>query len=78
LGSEFTVELWIQAFTAMINVEALTAFLAETHFMFLTDPDCLPVRMVSALHPIFSIFCSQFTPLESPNIYAGDGSIKKH
>jgi len=54
----------------MVNVETLTALLTETCFMFLTDPDCLPVRMISALQLIFSISCLQFTPLESPSIPA--------
>ena len=54
LVSELAVELWIDAVTAMVNIEALTALLTESHFMFLTDPNCLPVRMISTLHLAFS------------------------
>jgi hypothetical protein len=62
----------------MINVKALAAFLTESCFMFLTNPDGLPVRMVSAFHFISPDICSLFTPLESPSIYAGDGRNRKH
>ncbi len=70
MGSEFTVELWIQTFTAVVNVETLTTLLTETCFMFLTDPDRLSVGMVSASHHFFSIAGSRLTPLESLSIPA--------
>jgi hypothetical protein len=54
----------------MVNAETLTALLTETCFMFLTHPDRLSVRMVSASHPFFSIAGSRFTPLESHSIPA--------
>jgi hypothetical protein len=54
LVSEFAVELWIDAVTAMVNIEALTALLAESCFMFLTNSDRLSVRMISTLHLAFS------------------------
>jgi hypothetical protein len=53
LGSEFTVEFWIDAFTAFVDVETLAALLAESSFMFLTGPNRLPVRVISALHSFF-------------------------
>jgi hypothetical protein len=67
MGSEFTVELWVYTFTTMINVKALAAFLTEPCFMFLTNSDGLPVRMISAFHFIIPHICSLFAPLESPS-----------
>jgi len=70
LGSEFTVELWIQTFTARVNVETLTTFLTETRFMFLANSNRFSVGMISASHHFFSITGSRFTPLESHSIPA--------
>ena len=48
LGPELTVELGIEAFTAVIDIEALAALPAKTRLVFLTDRNGLPVRMVAA------------------------------
>ncbi len=50
LGSEFTVKFWIDAFAAIVNVKALAALLAESCLVFLTDTNCLPIRVISTLH----------------------------
>jgi hypothetical protein len=50
LSSKLTVELWIEAFAAVVNVETFAAIPAVTGLMFLTDGYCFPVRMVSAFH----------------------------
>ena len=50
LVSELAVEFWINAFTAIINIEAPTAFLTEPGFIFLAGRNGLPVRMILALH----------------------------
>jgi hypothetical protein len=54
----------------MVNAETLTTLLTETCFMFLTDPDRLSVRMVSASHHYISIAGSRFTLSESQSIPA--------
>jgi len=54
LGSEFTVEFWIDAFTTFVDVETLAALLAESSFMFLTGSNRLLVRVIFALHGFFS------------------------
>jgi len=54
LRSELAIELWIDAFAAVIDVQALAALLAESDFMLLADPDGLPVWMISALHRLFT------------------------
>jgi hypothetical protein len=53
LSSELTIELRIDAFTAMINIQALATFLTESGFMFVADPHGPPVRMISAFHRFF-------------------------
>jgi len=37
-GSEFAIELWVDAFTTMIDVQALATFLTESGFMLVADP----------------------------------------
>jgi hypothetical protein len=54
LRSEFTIELWIDTFAAMIDIQALATLLTESGFMFVADPNCLPVRMNSAFHRFFA------------------------
>jgi hypothetical protein len=50
LRSKLAIELWIDAFTAMIDAQALATLLTESGFMFVADPNGFPVRMVLALH----------------------------
>jgi hypothetical protein len=54
LRSELTIELWIDAFATVIDVQALATFLTESGFMFVADPDGLPVWMIFALHRFFT------------------------
>jgi hypothetical protein len=62
LRSELAVELWIDAFTAVLDVQTLAALLTESGFMLMADPDRLPVWVIPALHrfltpmPFFSRF----------------------
>ena len=62
LGSELAVEFWIDAIAAMVNIEALAALLTESCLVFLAGPDCLSIRVISALHlffapsPFFNLF----------------------
>ncbi len=51
---ELTIELWIDAFAAVIDIQALATLLTESGFMFVADPNGLPVRMISALHRLFA------------------------
>jgi hypothetical protein len=62
LRSELTIKLWIDAFTAVIDVQTLTALLTESGFMLVADPDGLPVWMIPALHRLFApmLFFSRF------------------
>jgi hypothetical protein len=62
LCSELTIELWIDTFTAVIDVQALTALLTESGLMLVADPDGLSVRMIPALHHLFAptLFFSRF------------------
>ena len=57
MGSELTVEFWINTLATVVNVKAFAAILTESRFMFLTNSDRLSVRMISAIHLI------------APNIY---------
>ena len=54
LGSEFTIELRIDALAAVFYIQALTTLLTETGFMFVANPDGFPVRMILASHRFFS------------------------
>jgi hypothetical protein len=62
LRSELAVELWINAFTAVIDVQTLAALLTESGFMLVADPNRLSVWVIPALHhfltpvPFFSRF----------------------
>jgi hypothetical protein len=62
LRSELAIELWIDAFTAVIDVQTFAALLTESRFMLVADPNGLPVWMVSALHRFFAptLFFSPF------------------
>jgi len=53
LRSKLAIELRIDAFTAMIDIQALATLLTESGLMFVADPNGLPVRMISALHRFF-------------------------
>ena len=59
---ELTIELWIDAFTAVIDVQTFAALLTESGLMLVADPDGLPVWMISALHRLFAptLFFSRF------------------
>lgn len=50
LGSELAVKFWINAFTAVIDIEALTTLLTEPCSMFLANRNRFSIRMISALH----------------------------
>jgi hypothetical protein len=54
LRPELTVELWIDAFTAVIDVQTLAALLTKSGFMFLADPNRFSVWVISALHRFFA------------------------
>ena len=54
LRSELAIELWIDAFAAVIDVQALAALLTESGLMLVTDPNGLAVWMISALHRSFT------------------------
>jgi len=54
LRSEPAVDLRVNAFTAVVNVKALTALLTESLLIYLTDRDCLSVGVISTLHSIHS------------------------
>ena len=53
MASELAVEFRVQAFTAVIDIQAFAALLTESGFMFVADPHRLPVRMMFALHCFF-------------------------
>jgi len=50
LGSELTVELRVEAVTALIDLQALAALLAKPCFVLLTDPNRFPIRVALASH----------------------------
>ena len=54
LRSELAIELRIDAFTTIIDIQALATLLTESGFMLVTDPNGLPVRMISAHHRLFA------------------------
>ena len=54
LGSELAIEFWIDTLAAMVDIETLAALPTKPCFMFLTDSDRLPVRMISTLHVVFA------------------------
>ena len=54
LCSELAIELRIDAFATMIDIQALATLLTESGFMLVTDPNGLPVRMISAHHRLFA------------------------
>jgi hypothetical protein len=53
--SEFTVFFWIHAFTALINVETLTALLTKAGLIFLAGGNGITIRMMSTLHTAPSV-----------------------
>jgi hypothetical protein len=53
--SEFTVIFWIHTFTALIDVETLTALLTKAGFIFLTGGNGLTLWMISTLHFYFPL-----------------------
>jgi hypothetical protein len=54
LGSVFAVGLRVNTFTAVIDVETLAAFQAETGFVFPADRNRLAIRVSSTLHLVIS------------------------
>jgi hypothetical protein len=50
LGSEFAVKFRINTFTAVVNIEALAAFLTKPLLIFLTGGNGITFRMIAALH----------------------------
>jgi hypothetical protein len=54
LRSVLAIELWVNALAALINVETFAALLTKSRFVFLTNCDRLPIRVLSTLHLIFS------------------------
>ena len=52
LSPELTVELWVQTFTAPIDIETFATLPAKTSLMFLANADRLSLRMISTFHDL--------------------------
>ena len=50
LSSKLTINFWIDALAAKVDIETLAALPAEPGLMFLTDSNRLSIRMISAIH----------------------------